>query len=141
MIVSFTGTRRGMTDAQWATVQTLLVRLAPTEVHHGDCVGADSDFAEICSGLVPRPRIIAHPGESAGGGENHLRANSPHNDEVLPTKTHFARNRDLVNAADVLVAAPAEMERQERGGTWYTIDFAGKRKKPAHVVLPTGAAS
>lgn len=138
MKVGFTGTRRGMTEAQRLTVRALLGLLGVTEAHHGDCVGADADFAAVCAALEPRPRIIAHPGESAAGGENHLRANSPHNDEVLSVKTHFARNRDIVTVCDVLIATPADPVPQTRGGTWYTIDYAGKKGRRRFIVWPDG---
>lgn len=131
-----------MTTEQRSVVNRLLWEWLPDEVHHGDCVGADAEFAEMCAALVPRPRIVAHPGESAKGGENHLRANSPHNDDVLPTKTHFARNRDMVDLlvadSDALVGTPADEEWQPHGGTWYTLDYAIKQGVKVINVSPSG---
>lgn len=42
--LGFTGTRRGMTDAQKTRVAQESAPFA--EVHHGDCVGADADRPE-----------------------------------------------------------------------------------------------
>lgn len=145
MKVGFTGTRSGMTAEQKATVLRLLTELKPDTVHHGDCLGADSDFADICAALIPRPWIIAHPGESAKGGANELRAFNANNDEVMPVRTHFARNREIVKAlrdiGDTLIATPFQSERQTNGGTWYTVDFAEKQAKRVVIVWPNGTTN
>jgi hypothetical protein len=141
MIVSFTGTSRGMTAEQKATVCRLLSELRPTEIHHGDCVGADTEFAEIGAALPPRPRIIAHPGKSATADDHTLLANCPHNDLVLPPKTHFARNRDLVDllgGEDLLIVAPFDRTPAALGGTAYTVAYCRKRAKRFVVVWPDG---
>jgi hypothetical protein len=113
-----------MTADQRAVISVMLGEMKPGVVTHGDCVGADAEFAELCAALIPRPRIEARPGRSAKGGENELCANSPHSDITHPAQTHFARNRDIVSVSDVLIAAPFESSRQDRGGTWYTVDYA-----------------
>lgn len=139
MKTGFTGTRRGMSPKQEVAVTALLIKLNPTEVHHGDCIGADEDFAAIshCH-CEPRPKIVAHPGKIANGGDNELRANSPYNDEVRETKTHFARNREIVDESDAVIATPFESERQPTGGTWYTVGYAKKKKKRLYIVWPSG---
>ncbi len=145
MKISFTGTRNGMTPEQALIVVHLLARFRPTEIHHGDCVGADIEFAQTChtiEPLIPRPRIIAHPGESARGGWNQFKGNFPHNDEVWEVKAHFARNRDMVDllgADDVLIATPFSMDVTNGGGTWYTINYARKRGVRVMVVCRDGA--
>jgi hypothetical protein len=142
MIVSFTGTSRGMTAEQKATVGRLLAEFRPTEVHHGDCVGADTECAEIAAALVPRPIIVAHPGKNASTDDHILLANSPHNDLVLAPKTHFARNRDLadllVGGEGLLVATPFDSRPVALGGTAYTIARCRKRAKRFVVVWPDG---
>jgi hypothetical protein len=59
MRVGFTGTRRGMTDAQKDTVRGLLVRLRPAECHHGYRVGADAEFHALAeeTGAL----LVIHP--------------------------------------------------------------------------------
>ena len=141
MIVSFTGTSRGMTAEQKATVSRLLAELRPTELHHGDCVGADTECAEIVASLVPRPKIVAHPGKNANTDDHNLLANSPHNDLTLAPKTHFARNRDLVDILagdDLLIAAPFDSQPVALGGTAYTVAHCRKRVKRFVVVWPDG---
>lgn len=142
MRVSFTGTRNGMTAAQNATVRALLSSWKPAEAHHGDCVGADDEFANLCAELGV-PWIVAHPGESAKGGENNLRAFNKFSNEVMSVRTHFARNRELVRVlrdpGDILLATPFQSERQTQGGTWYTVDYGVKQAKRVVVVWPDGS--
>lgn len=47
--IGFTGTQRGMTGVQIRVVMQLLISLAATDVHHGDCIGSDDDFHLITS--------------------------------------------------------------------------------------------
>lgn len=133
MRVGFTGTRNGMTPAQRQTFAELLRRLQPTEFHHGDCVGADNQAATIVWGW-PCVAIIVHPPLD----EAH-RAFNPHISQMRQAKTHFARNRDIVNETDCLVATPLLMQEQSSGGTWYTINFAIKQKKPIWICWPDGS--
>ncbi len=141
MTLGFSGTRSGMTLAQRETVLRLLQELQPTKVRHGDCLGSDDEFADICHTFIPRPGIVAHPGVSARGGDNHLRAYNPHSDEACEPKTHFARNRDIVDLSDRIIATPYQPEPQTNGGTWYTINYARKRSKIVYVVNPDGSLS
>ena len=55
--IGFTGTRKGMTDIQEAAIveciQEMLGErgLEKLEAHHGDALGADTQFHSICRGL------------------------------------------------------------------------------------------
>jgi len=131
-IVGFTGTRYGMTAAQWEAVDRLLGELFARELHHGDCVGADADAHAIAK--KRQLRIVIHPPLQ----EEH-RAFCRDADVIAPTKSHFARNRDIVERAAVLIATPYESEVQLRGGTWYTVGYARKVGRPVHVVWPDGS--
>lgn len=140
--LGFTGTRHGMTDGQRASFGSLIVfDLLPTEFHHGSCQGADVEAARLVEhvtdgGSIPC-RIVCHPGPD---GDPHQQQSGV-DDETLPGKTHFARNRDIVDGTDALVAAPAQMEGQQFGGTWYTIRYARKTGKPLWIVWPDGTVT
>lgn len=142
MIIGFTGTRWGMTDAQKRAVSRWLLQLLaggasnPDEIHHGDCYGSDDEFANMVHTAHPLTRIVCHPPED----ETH-RAFNPHSDEMREPLSHFARNREIVAAAEVVIGTPREMTRQERGGTWYTLDMAKKRSKSIVVFWPNGDLS
>lgn len=142
--IGFTGTRGGMTDAQKDAFSRIICGgPAPTSFHHGDCVGADDEaaniVAQICKdGGEDRPPIVivCHPPKD----EEHRAFNDKYN-VILEAKTHFARNRDIVDACDILIATPREMSRQDRGGTWYTIDYAKKKKKRTTIIFPDGSCT
>lgn len=135
MKIGFTGTRHGMTDAQRANFGVLMTfDFPPTEFHHGSCQGSDVEAAIVIRHISQECVIICHPGPD----NDEFRCDSGVDNHVLPGKTHFARNRDIVNACEVLIATPYEMERQKHGGTWYTIWFAAKQGKRTLVILPDG---
>lgn len=132
--VGFTGTRHGMTCQQFLAVGSLvevLINLKHIYGHHGDCVGADAEFHTIAKG--GGADIVLHPPID----ETH-RAWCKGVDEFRPALTHLARNRAIVQEADVMIATPFEPEWQPRGGTWYTIDRAKRTGKPLAIVLPVG---
>lgn len=136
--LGFTGTRLGMTDEQQTAFRALVSALRPTEFHHGDCVGADSEAHVIIrrymkdQDLINLPWVHIHPPvDDAHRGWNVA-------DTMHKPLTHFARNRKIVLACDVLVGASAGEERSTKGGTWYTIDYARKLKKRVVVLWPDG---
>jgi hypothetical protein len=142
MKIGFTGTRNGMTDPQKAAFKLLACRRSPTEFHHGACLGADAD----AEGMIVCDHVVAHPGKPASGARNPYVSESAvaaaH--EVRPVQTHFARNRNIVDETDILIATPWQTERPAKGtggGTWYTIEYGEKRGKPVHIIWPDGAVS
>lgn len=130
LALGFSGTREGMTAGQHRTVERLLKLLRPTEVHHGDCIGADVDFHRLCRLLTIRP-IVGHP-----PSDPKLRAFCDF-DVLLAEKGYYARDRDIVVASNVLIATPKQSTRQTTGGTWYTISYA-ERSKRTIIVWPDG---
>lgn len=147
MNYGFTGTRNGMTKPQLAAVCELLLANGGNntwQFHHGACVGADSQAALEAYGL--NWDVIAHPGKSAHGGDNQFLCPIAleHSCEVLETKTHFARNRDIVVACDLLIACPpyqTPITKETQGGTAYTVNEARKRGKPVCIVWPDGTTT
>lgn len=49
------------------------------------------------------------------------------------------RNKNIVMASTVMIAAPFELTQQEHGGTWRTIEMARTAKRPLAIVSPEGA--
>ncbi len=131
MNIGFTGTRRGMTEAQKLSFLDLLRILGVQRLHHGDCVGADDEAATMADNR--KITVVSHPPVDT--------SHQAHNEfsvEVRGPKTHFARNRDIVDETDGLIATPCDSTRQNRGGTWYTVSYAEKRDKPFWIIWPDG---
>jgi hypothetical protein len=131
--VGFTGTRQGMTGAQRRSFVRLIKELNPEEFHHGDCVGADDQAAVIVDDLCPDCDIHMHPPV-----DNAHRAMNQLAEVIYEPKTHFARNRDIVNACGVLIGISLLPQRQANGGTWYTIAYAEKKGRTVYVIWPDG---
>lgn len=128
----FTGTQRGMTDAQKAALRTYLANFTGCQWHHGDCVGADSQSHDIAeaAGLV----VYLHPPT-----EKKKRAfRDVPAARCFPEKPYLDRNKDIVTVTAALIAAPAEPEEQLRSGTWSTVRFARKLGRPIVLILPDG---
>jgi len=130
MIVGFTGTRAGMTEAQKKVVARLLEEHKPSEVHHGDCIGADAQFHQI-AGNIP---IVGHPASEVG----EQRAFCLNFSRIHESKPPLERNRDIVTASDIMIATPKESREVLRSGTWATIRYAFKANKQIYIILPDG---
>lgn len=136
MKIGFTGTRKGMSEYQLAVFEGLLEKME--SFHHGSCQGADVEAARIVySTFLEPPEIICHPGPN---DDEHQELSGVDTKRKEP-KTHFARNRDIVNETDKLIACPCDMTEQKRGGTWYTIRYAKKQGKPVTIIWPDGSIS
>lgn len=130
-VVGFTGTQRGMTNEQCIAVHELVERLKPVMVHHGGCVGADIDFDEICFRLQIDCTI--HPSDikrmqGMWHYPTYLR------DEHPPLE----RNHHIVDESSVLIAAPKSKREEVRSGTWSTVRYALRSKKPVVIVHNNG---
>jgi len=129
MKIGFTGTREGMTDEQKSKVSEILKDFDIEEAHHGDCVGADSDFHEMLDENV----IHIHP------PKNESKRAFCEGGIVYSGRPYLVRNRDIVNSSDILIATPKDMKEHFRSsGTWATIRFARHRKIPIYIVWPDG---
>lgn len=125
--VVFVGTRRGMRPDQRSAVYLLLrglYRDAGITLHHGDGIGADS-------------WIVGHP------STHNLRAFCEF-DEERDRLPPLERNRVIVEAADIVLAAPYEMTEQERDDTWHddtwnTIRIARELERELVIVYPNGS--
>ena len=118
-----------MTQGQRDAFSAELNRLLPIEFHHGDCVGADADADAIVRTLLPVPRIVVHPSTI-----RNLRAGCV-GDVEHEMKPPLDRNRDIVDACEVIIATPETSEEHLRSGTWSTVRYA--RKKGIRVVVLT----
>jgi hypothetical protein len=138
MNVGFSGTQSGMTPAQTLAVKGLLegmLSVGPVTVHHGACIGADRQVHNLCvdlgiglevypsdSGIKVARECLATPGVV-----------------VHPPKAPLLRNHDIVDASEVLVAAPKSGREARRSGTWATVRYTRKQAKRTILVLPSGA--
>lgn len=130
--IGFTGTREGMTALQAAVLSEVLSS-ASAWFHHGDCVGADDEADGIAK--RHRLRIFIHP-----PADSRLRAFC-HGDATAETKGFLERNQDIVDATHVLIATPDGFAEVLRSGTWSTIRYARRQRKPHLIIWPDGSVT
>lgn len=139
MIVGVTATRNGLTRAQWSGGRSVLSALGITELHHGCCLGGDEDFAEMIEtnyGSIVQQ--VGHP--------SNLKAQTSAKAvacccELHDAKPPLERNHDIVDAVEVMVAAPATMAEQQRSGTWATIRYGRKVGRRIIIIWPDGTTT
>lgn len=130
MKIGFTGTQRGMTQPQKAALHQWLIEHEPSELHHGDCLGADAQVHGLCCEeliqTVLHPPI--NPAKRAFCASRRVRTPKP----------YLVRNKDIVDDTDMLIATPGEMIARLRSGTWSTVRYAAKTGKRSILVFPDG---
>ncbi|MCK5600711.1 hypothetical protein KAR91_02510 [Candidatus Pacearchaeota archaeon] len=122
MKVGFTGTRSGMSRHQFREFRKklkVLQRDGVTELHHGDCLGADVQAHRLALSLGIK--VVIHPPTNSTN-----RAYCRGAKKVLEDKEYLERNHDIVDACDVLFVAPFTNTEQMRSGTWATFRYAKK---------------
>lgn len=124
----FTGTRHGMTAAQ---LDWMHHELSPgAALHHGGCVGADAQAHECA--LSTGGEVTVHPPVNPK-----LRMAFDPRAVWLGEKNYLDRDRDIVDASDLLLATPDGPERP-KSGTWYTVRYAVSAGKPVRICYPDG---
>ena len=135
--LGFTGTQKGMNREQKRALVKHLLRWSKKydglEIHHGDCVGADAEFHELCKEYWPHSlQVILHPPLNES-----KRAFCESEGQIeLPAKDYIARNHDIVDAVDGMLAGPKEEREQLRSGTWATVRYSRKTETPLIMLTP-----
>lgn len=116
IVVGYTGTRYGMSEAQQSSVWHWLRLNMPSRAHHGCCVGGDAQFHHMCRKLgIP---IEGWPPEKKEWQDLGLQGFDKMNDP----QPYLDRNWDIVIAADHMLCCPhTEQEVMRGSGTWSTI--------------------
>jgi hypothetical protein len=134
MIIGYTGTRQGMTIQQVEVIRVFFSTNSIEEAHHGDCIGGDEEFHNICKEYgVP---IVIHPPD-----DDRLRAFCQGAMRVEEPKPFLVRNQCIVNASDLLLATPKEEFEPDpmRGqGTWSTVRYARRTSRLFRIIWPEG---
>lgn len=133
--IGFTGTHHGMTVQQSDTLRTLLYGYEVFTLHHGGCLGADTEahqaarVTQRCCGVIVHPCNI----EAMQGACRYRPC-----DIKLAPKPPLHRNMDIVDAVEFMIAAPKQDYMITRSGTWATVRYAQQQGKLIHIILPNG---
>lgn len=131
MILGITGSRVGITAAQEAVFKQLWRTLEPSELHHGDCIGADEAVHNL-SFVQAMGNIILHPCTI----EKYRAYCASH--QVFPLLPPLDRNKVIVDTSDIMIAFPNENTPVLRSGTWATIRECYKSETPVYIIFPNG---
>lgn len=127
-----------MTERQADRVKMKLEQIGQAydevEVHHGVCVGADSDFHAMAKELDFF--VVGHPGHPKGKPWDKSMRSADVPDLILEQKPFISRNIDIVSASHLVIACPAS-NTDKKGGTWTTIKMA-MGEKPLYIVHHDG---
>jgi hypothetical protein len=144
MKLGVTGTSGLLGRGQERTLWRMLPYAAATEIHHGDCVGADQVCHDIIlqsRKIIPRPdevwlppvKIIIHPPV-----DPRKRAFCQGYDEIREPLPYLIRDSAIATESDLLIAIPRAAEEELRSGTWATVRCMRKLKKPVIIIDPDG---
>ena len=126
--IGFTGARVGMTTDQRKLVIQTLKSFNSFTLHHGDCIGADAEAHIIVRSQFKDSEIIVHPPKV-----DKYRAFCE-GDIIHKPQDFTVRDRDIVKDTTILIGTPKSLD-QGKSGTWYTIRYAKRIKKPVIVIL------
>src|SRR5271157_929261 len=135
--VGFTGNSRGASNFQLDELEAKLKKLKEEgfdEFHHGLCIGADEQAAEIAKKLGYR--VVAHPGLASDPKNLRYRSEFAGNDEMREAKPFIARDREMVDETERMLATPISRMEEVRSGTWTTVRYARSKNKPIDLILP-----
>ena len=139
MKLAFTGTQTGATAKQGAALSKFFGKYLVNEFHHGDCVGADAQAHSIACSWHTK-NIIIHPpiktAKRAYCEKLYTFDEKFTTIVILKPKDYLVRNKDIVDACNVLIACPKTMTEELRSGTWSTIRYARKTGKKVIILEP-----
>ena len=133
--IGFTGSQHGIRYP--AQREALLMTLAKFRVrgarwmHNGDCRGSDAIAGRVWRQLDGL--LWLHPPTKE---DKRAFLTCDFASDPLP---YLDRNHVIVNLCEELVATPAEMFEQQRSGTWATIRYAAKMRRPTTIIWPNGS--
>lgn len=136
--LGFTGTQQGMNEAQAALFIKHLKRLAKrydhVEIHHGDCIGADEEFHNLCLEHLPSVSVVLHPPLNPS-----KRAFCISEGQVeREPKDYLVRNCDIVDEVEGMFATPKRNREELRSGTWAAVRYGRKMKRSLILLWPNG---
>ena len=132
--IGITGSRYGCSPVQMLTGLEYILSFNVEELHHGDCYGVDTQMARLF-GRNSGTRIHCHPPDN---DDHRSFVGEKQGDVMYREKGYLERDRDIVDACDILVGFPNTKEPRNRSGTWYTLRYAVREGVPARIVFPDG---
>lgn len=126
--IGFTGNRNGLRPDQEQQIKLILDKYDNMIVSHGDCVGSDTEFHNLCvnykNAHLDKNIIIRifPPNITTLRAFNNA-------DILMEEKPYLERNLDIIKHSSILIACQIDKNKEElRSGTWSTVRQARKYK-------------
>lgn len=138
--IGITGSRNGSSARQVGPLLRVLTEFhkfaeGDAVLHHGKCRGIDEEAHIMARELGYL--IVQHP--PLNRAMESLDCDVLPGEVVWPRRAYLARDEDIVNAVETLVALPpGDEEDNPRSGTWATVRMARHASVPRIVIMPTG---
>lgn len=149
MNIGFTGTRNGMTKDQLERFGILIHESLGDYakdgliLYHGMCKGADEQAHYnfmLCVNWgvigfpsdIPNTQMNLHPIQEEFDARNNWNGFT----QIHSPQDPLERNKVIVEHCDILIACPKSRQEEQRSGTWSTIRYARKLKKPVYIIWP-----
>lgn len=129
--MAVTATRDGLTYPQQQVWRYRVARGLPWLLH-GDCLGGDAETHYIALRFRATQIWIFPPSDPK------QRAYCRGYHRIEDPAPFLVRNHRMVDAAEALMAFPKGFAEEWRSGTWATIRYAKRRKRPLVIVYPDG---
>lgn len=127
--IGFTGNRYGLSLEQKNNIKTLFDNCQNIIVSHGDCIGSDTDFHNLCIEYRNNNHHKSLKIQIFPPDNNSLRGFN-NGDILMPEKPYLKRNDDIIKNSQILIACPIDKTKEIlRSGTWSTIRKAKKLGK------------
>jgi hypothetical protein len=132
--IGFTGNRKGLTPIQEEGIKAILDNYDNIIVSHGDCIGSDTDFHNLCmnyknANIHKNITICIFPPNNPT-----LRAFNA-GDLLMKEEPYLTRNENIIKNSSILIACPIDKNCEElRSGTWSTIRKARKYNLTIHLL-------
>lgn len=148
MILGFTGTRQGTTDAQRELIRVTIHECAiqaefskaKLVFAHGGAEGADFEAHWIAGKSGKVSQIVIYPAKRAKIARKRFEGKGMLSEVIWkPEDEPLKHNGFIVAECSSLLACPAGYEEELRSGTWATIRLAQKKEKRIIIIWPNGA--
>lgn len=127
--IGFIGNRYGVNSEQKDKIILILDKYDNIIVSHGDCIGSDTDFHNLCMNYRKE-----HPNKKIRKEifpSNDLKFRAFNEPDLINVKqsTNLQRNLKIIKYSSILIACPIDKNKEQlRCGTWSTIRKARKEK-------------
>lgn len=135
--LGFTGSRKGLSERQRYILHQILEECKPEVAVHGGCIGADTDFHNLCI-RHETPVIKVYQSTLVQTWGDRLFLTPTHKTRIIwmGSQPPLDRNWDIVRDRDLVVACPDTAQETLRSGTWATVRYAQQLERTIIVIKP-----